>query len=183
MRGRLTSTAREVLSSASSTSRRSIRRVRATPENLRRLWARLAPVPFGTVIFSRLFGWVVPYSGTVRPHILELAPGRARISFNDRRRVRNHLASVHAIALANLGEMATGLALGFGLAADQRSIIVRLSVAYLKKARGTVTATCDAPPLSLAKTKDYEVVCLLTNEAGELVARATATWRVGPVGA
>lgn len=157
--------------------------MRATPETLRRLWARLAPMPFGTVFFSRLFGWVVPYSGTVRPHILELSPGRARISFDDRRRVRNHLASVHAIALANLGEMTTGLALGFGLAADQRSIILRLSVEYLKKARGTITGTCDAPPVTPGETKDYDVVCLLTNEAGELVARAIATWRVGPAGA
>lgn len=149
------------------------------------LWRRLSPLPLGTALFSRLFSRAVPYSGTVRPHIRELAPGRARITLVDRRRVRNHLASIHAIALANLGEMTTGLAIGVGLPAGQRCIITRLSMEYLKKARGTITAACDAPSPSspLSETKDYEVVALLTNEAGELVARATATWRVGPAGA
>jgi len=149
-------------------------------ERLRSTWQSLSPRPGGKFLFSKLFGRFIPYSGTVRPEILELAPGRAVIGMTDRRAVRNHLDSVHAVALANLGEMSTGLALGFGMPADSRSILVRLSCEYLKKARGRLIATCDAPAVATAEARDYEVVSLIRDEKGDTVARATAVWKVGP---
>ena len=62
-------------------------------------------------MFSRLVGWVVPYAGTLRADVLEMAEGSAVVSMPDRRGVRNHLNSIHALALANLGELTANLAL------------------------------------------------------------------------
>ena len=153
----------------------------ATPKDLRNWWARLSPLPGGKALFSGLFGLAIPYSGSVSPKIRVLQPGRAVIEMRDRRAVRNHLASVHAIALANLAEMTTGLALGFGLPDGMRTILVRVECEFLKKARGTITAACDAPVFTEIVEKEVLVESVLTNEAGEIVAKGRAVWLAGPV--
>jgi acyl-coenzyme A thioesterase PaaI-like protein len=153
----------------------------ASASDLRAGWTRFKGLPGGPWLFSRLFGVAVPYAGSVRPRILVLGPGRAVIAMRDRRRVRNHLRSIHAIALANLAEMTTGLALGFGLPEGMRTILVRVECEFLKKARGTITAACDAPVLTEIVEKEVLVESVLTNEAGEVVARGRAIWLAGPV--
>jgi acyl-coenzyme A thioesterase PaaI-like protein len=148
---------------------------------LRTWWSRLRDLPGGPWLFSRLFGLAIPYSGSVSPRIHVLGRGRAVISMDDRRGVRNHLASIHAIALANLAEMTTGLALGFGLPAGMRTILVRVECEFLKKARGTITAACDAPVFTEIVEKEVLVESILTNEAGDVVAKGRAVWLAGPV--
>ncbi len=153
----------------------------ATASDLRKSWSRLSRLPAGRRLFSLLFGFTIPYSGSVRPRILELSPGRARISMEDRRSVRNHLRSIHAIALANLAEMTTGLALSFGLPDGMRTILTKVEIEFLKKARGRITATCDAPVFARVESKEVLVESILTNDAGEVVARGRAVWLAGPV--
>ncbi|MGA7991197.1 MAG: DUF4442 domain-containing protein [Thermoanaerobaculia bacterium] len=148
---------------------------------LRVWWRRFRGLPGGPWLFSRLFGFAIPYAGSVRPLIRVLAPGRAVIAIDDRRAVRNHLASIHAIALTNLAEMTTGLALGFGLPDGMRTILVRIECEFLRKARGTITAACDAPILTEIVEKEVPVESVLTNDAGEIVAKGRAVWLAGPV--
>ena len=143
-------------------------------------WQRLNALPAGKFWFSKLFGWMVPYTGSISPRVEELRPGYARVSIRDRRRLRNHLRSVHAIALMNLGECVTGLAMTAQLPANARAIITNLSMEFLKKARGPITATCNCPPVEgIQETEDLHIESLLTNQQGEEVARAKAVWRVG----
>jgi acyl-coenzyme A thioesterase PaaI-like protein len=126
---------------------------------------------------------MVPYTGSMGARIEELEPGRAVASLRDRRAVRNHLGTVHAVALVNLGEVVTGLAVLTALPTGLRGIVTGLSAEYLKKARGDLIATAraDAPGLAaVTETRDLEVVAEIRDRSEQVVARVTARWRVGP---
>ncbi len=142
-------------------------------------WNRLTPLPGGRALFARFLGWLVPYTGSIRPRIEELSPGHAVVRLRDRRRVRNHLKSVHAIALVNLGEVATGLATLSALGSEVRGILAGISMEYLKKARGTLVATADTQvPATVDGPTDHVVVADIRDANGDVVARATARWRL-----
>jgi acyl-coenzyme A thioesterase PaaI-like protein len=141
-------------------------------DQLRATWDRLQRLPGGKRIFNKLLGYFVPYTGTIEPQVEEVRPGYARVFFDDRRGVRNHLNSVHAIALVNLAELAANLALIGGLPKGGRMIITGISIEYLKKARGRITAESRCPvPTTLERT-EYDNEVSLRDENGVEVARA-----------
>jgi len=143
-------------------------------------WKRLSGLPGGKKLFSLAIGRMAPYSGTIGAYVEELRPGYAKVSMKDRKKVRNHLDCVHAIALMNLAEISTGLAMISGMPSDARSILSGLSIEYLKKARGTLVAECTTPVLESSVRTEYDVIGEIKDASGEVVARATAKWLVGP---
>ena len=153
----------------------------STTARLMARWRRLSTFPGGTWLFSRFLSWWVPYTGTIRPRVRELSPGFARVTMADRRGVRNHLDSIHAIALVNLGEVTSGLALISALPASIRSIATGLTTTFLKKARGELTAVCRCSvPEQIPETTEVVVAAEISDRAGDPVAKVTVTWRLSP---
>lgn len=144
------------------------------------LWKKVGHLPGAKLIFSKLVGKVAPYTGTIDARIRELRPRYSRLAMNDRPAIRNHLSCVHALALANFAEEATGLAMLAGFPPHTRGIITRLNIEYLKKARGALTAECHAPEVATNDPAEYQVATDIKSAEGEVVARATITWRIGP---
>lgn len=147
---------------------------------LRHSWRTLASKPGGRWLFSRFLGLYVPYTGSIDARVESLQPGRCVATLRDRRRVRNHLHSVHAMALCNLAEMVTGLALLNSLPEGTRGILIGFSMDYLKKARGKLTAECTCAIPGTREEQDYQISGHIRDVQGDTVAVATARWRIGP---
>ena len=160
--------------------RPSSRPLAAPGERLRAAWRRLSRWPGGKTVFSLLVGRMTPYTGTLGARVEELEPGWCRVTLRDRRRVRNHLASVHAMALANLAELASGLAVLVGLAPGVQGIVTGFSISYEKKARGPLTAECRVSGLAVTAEREQEAAVVISDRQGDVVARATARWRLRP---
>jgi acyl-coenzyme A thioesterase PaaI-like protein len=144
-------------------------------------WQRLAPLPFGKRLFSWAVGRTAPYTGSVGGIYTDVRPGYARVLLRDRRAVRNHLASVHAVALVNLAEMTSGVALMTALPPGVRGIVTGLSIEYLKKARGLLVCETHAhAPSAVRESVTHDVTAVITDDAGDVVARCTVHWRLSP---
>lgn len=143
-------------------------------------WRRLHRLPGGKRMFSELIGRVAPYTGTIGARVVDLGPGHAEVVLADRRAVRNHLSCVHAIALCNLAELTGNVALAYSMPEDARFIVAGLSIEYLKKARGTITSTCDIAPIESNERREYEVPVTMMDPSGQVVATAMLRTLVGP---
>jgi acyl-coenzyme A thioesterase PaaI-like protein len=139
---------------------------------MRTAWNRMSGLPGGKTVFNKLLGRLVPYTGSIQPRVEEMRPGYGRASIEDKRAVRNHLNSVHAIALVNLAELVANLALIGGLPKGGRMIITGISIEYLKKARGRITAECRTEVPESLERREVPLHVTLRDEAGNEVAKA-----------
>jgi acyl-coenzyme A thioesterase PaaI-like protein len=151
-----------------------------TKNQLVKLWDKLNRLPFGARLFSLFLGWYAPYSGSIGARVEALGVGEVKVSLRDRRKVRNHLKSVHAIASINLGEIVTGLAVLTAITDDMRGIVLGLRSEYKKKARGKLTATAVFElPEQMEDNTPFEVSCDIKDKTGDVVATVTANWLLG----
>ncbi len=87
---------------------------------------------------------------------------------------------MHAIALMNVAEMASGLAMMAGLPDGVRGIVTSLSMTYHKKARGTIRAVSRVTVPTVTIDQDFEVVAECFDLSGAKVATGVVHWRLGP---
>jgi uncharacterized protein (TIGR00369 family) len=153
----------------------------ASYENLKKVWKKLSLSPLGKKAFSKMVGFVIPYTGTINPKVLHFEEGFIKVEIQDRHKIRNHLNSIHAIALANLGEFTTGLALVACMPPKTQMILTNLNVEYHKKARGTLTSearfSLTKEALSIANSTQ-KIQAVIRDESLETVCTVEATWKL-----
>ncbi len=148
-------------------------------------YQRLSRLPFGGWLFARLVCLRAPYFATIRPRFHELRPGLCQVSLRKRRAVLNHIGTVHAIAMANLCELAAGMLMEATIPATMRWIPRGMTIEYLRKAETGVTGTARLDKSEWPRAEDVAVPVSITDLHGSEVVRAVITmyvsekWRSG----
>jgi len=150
----------------------------ATPAQLFQSFSRY---PHGARLFSRAVTRRAPYLASISPLIRELRPGRCEVFVRNHRAVRNHIGTVHAIALCNMCELAAGLMIDSSLPRQLRWIPRGMTVRYLKKAEtdmsALVEATLDFPPDFRG---DVVLPVKVRDSAGQVVMEADISMYASP---
>jgi acyl-coenzyme A thioesterase PaaI-like protein len=143
-------------------------------------WRRLSASAAGRWLFARVVSLRAPYFATIAPRFLELRPGLCRVSMKKRRRVENHIGTVHALAMGNLVELAAGMVTEVTIPGSMRWIPRGMTIEYLKKALTGVTATARLDKADWNGAENTGVLVTVHDAAGTEVVRAVVTMYVSP---
>ncbi|MDQ7761795.1 hotdog fold domain-containing protein [Xanthomonas sontii] len=121
------------------------------------LYRRMQGWPGGSWLFSRAVCFKAPYFASIAPHITLLEPGRCEARIAHRRRVSNHIGTVHAIALCNLAELAGGVMVDASLPPSMRWIPKGMQVEYRSKALGPMHAVATPDVAIVAAERGYDL--------------------------
>ena len=145
------------------------------------LWQRLATVPVGKWLFSRLVCWKAPYFASIRPRFQVLRPGNSVVTIRKRRSVTNHIGTVHAIAMCNLAEIAAGTMTEVTVPGNYRWIPKGMTVEYLRKAETDLTAVAEISPMpNFVGPFELPVKVVVTDTSNQVVFRAVINMWVSP---
>ncbi|NPD03838.1 DUF4442 domain-containing protein [Nocardioides sp. zg-1308] len=110
------------------------------------LWKKTSALPLGDRLFSLAFSQKAPYFASIRPRFTVLEPHRAELVIRKRRRVHNHIGTLHAIALCNGLEAAMGAMAEASIPRERRWIPKGMEVSYTAKADSDVTCIAETDP-------------------------------------
>lgn len=147
------------------------------------LFRRFDRLPLGKRLYDRAVCLKAPYFASIRPRFVSLEPGRSEVLVPNRRSVRNHIGTVHAIASCNAAELAGGSCLDASLPPTHRWIPKGMDVRYLATAKSDIRAVATVENLSgLAadEARDVVVGVDVTDDAGVVVVHADITMWVSP---
>jgi len=154
---------------------------------LRRTLRPLARLPefIGSPLRSFLIGRTIPLVGTAGLRIERLDAEAAVVFIANRRRVRNHIGTLHAAAMALVAETASGLALGMHIRDDAIPVIQRMTVHYEKRAQGALRAVARIPVEEIARLHDEArgellVPVTVSDAGGENPIRCEMHWAWRP---
>lgn len=121
------------------------------------MYRRLAKLSPSGWLFSRAVSLRAPYFASIQPRVSRLEPGLCVAEIQHRRRVKNHIGTVHAIALCNLAELTAGLVCEASLPTSMRWIPKGMSVEYLAKAHGRMQAEARPAIAAVHADQGYEL--------------------------
>lgn len=143
-----------------------------------RLYNKVTRLPAGHWLFSFIVCRMAPYFSSIKPIITALRPNYAEVKIKKRRRVTNHLNTVHAIAMCNMAELAAGMMTDVSVPLNSRWIPTDMHVEYLKKAKTDLVATADGEAIDWQTEGKKSIRVEVKDTHGVLVFSAQITMLV-----
>ena len=149
------------------------------PQNLlRKLTSRFGHSPLGRWVITQGVCFSAPYFRSIRPRFTRLEPGLVEARVANRRRVQNHIRSVHAIAMCNAAELVAGTMTDVSIPAGSRWIPKGMTVEYLAKAKTDLRAVADGSSVDFSQPGDVVVPVDVFDTDGQKVCSARITMSV-----
>lgn len=145
---------------------------------LLKLWKKFGKSSFGRFLVSKVVCFMAPYFSSIKPRFTEIKPGRVALTMKKRRRVHNHIKTVHAIAMCNAAELAAGTCLDVSLTGSMRWIPVGMTVQYLKMAKTDLKVVCQIDDFNWSEPQDVVMPVGVFDAHGEEVFHADITMRI-----
>lgn len=146
------------------------------------IWNRLRGLPGGRWLFGKLLCLKAPYFASISPRFRVLEPNYCEVAVRKRRKVLNHIGTVHAIAMCNMAELAGGTMTEVSVPLTHRWIPRGMDVQYLRKADTSVVAF--ARPMDASHdftgAGEFKVDVVIRDTAGEAVFKAIISMWVSP---
>lgn len=142
------------------------------------IYNKLVKFPGGKWLFGRIICMRAPYFATIKPIFVELKPGYCEIRFCKRHKVENHIRSVHAIAMANLCELAAGMLTEVSIPDNMRWIPINMNISYLHKAKTDVKGIARLDIPVWRDNQDIEVAVSVIDKNDFEVVKAVITMKV-----
>jgi len=111
-----------------------------------RRWPKILRSPLLNFMIHK----TVKFTGTASLDIEILDFNRSVMRLKNRKKVQNHIGTIHATAMALLGETATGLLIGMNIPDDRVPVLKSMSIQYVKRATGDMRAEASLSPEQIA---------------------------------
>ena len=143
-------------------------------------WQQLGGSSIGRWLFSKMVCHRAPYFSSISPVFELLTESSATVYVKKRRKVTNHINTVHAIAMCNACELVAGVGMEANVPRHLRWIPKGMSVNYLAKSNGGVRVTGTFTMPQGNEAVDVPVSCRAVDDEGTLVMTATVIMYVSP---
>lgn len=141
----------------------------AVPNPLRQFVDRVNQYPqwLSSFLITQVFRHTVKLAGTAKVDILRTDGKQVIFKQKNRRKVQNHIGTVHAAAMALLAESATGFIVGVNLPGDKLPLIKTMNLNYVKRSTGDITA--------VAHLTDEQITQMQSQDKGEVSVQVEIT--------
>jgi len=122
-------------------------------------------------LLSFVLGSTVKFVGAAGVKCLHLSAEKSIFKLANRKKVRNHIGTIHAAASALVAETATGMAIGMHVPDDKIPLLKVMHVEYIKRSTGALTAEASLTKeqiesLYLEEKGSMMIACKVTDDAG-----------------
>lgn len=143
-------------------------------------WQQLNGNALGRWLFTKMVCLRAPYFSSISPRFEQLTDSTATVYVGKKRKVTNHINTVHAIAMCNACELAAGVAMEANMPKHLRWIPKGMNVEYVNKSTGGVRVNARFAVPTENGTHEVPVHCEVTDDTGKLVMRAVVNMYLSP---
>ena len=143
-------------------------------------WQRRSPSRFGRWLFTRKVCRRAPYFASINPQFLELRPAVCVVLMPKHSTTAGSAGAVHALAVANLCELAAETVTAVTVPAHMRWQSRGMTIEYLRRAESDVTATARLDKVEWSEATNVTIPVRAVDRNGTEVVRAVITVRVEP---